>query len=137
MVECKHCGCEKCVKNGMVHGKQRYLCSSCRRTFRSGDERVKYGFAKRIKVLKLYLDGAGIRTIERSERVSAPLILQWIRKAGTLLHERICEAQPPDGAKSIQILELDELYTYCKKNSAKPIYGWLSTESETKWWILR
>jgi len=137
MQECKHCGCEQIVKNGIVQGKQRYLCNGCKRTFREGDQRVKYSGEVRIRTLKWYLDGAGIRAIERNEGVPAPLILQWIRKSGALLKEQISRIQPPDDLKKIQILELDELYTYCKKNSAKPIFGWLSIGSETKWWILK
>ena len=42
MILCKHCGGEECVKNGLIKGKQRYLCRACVKTFRLGDAREKY-----------------------------------------------------------------------------------------------
>ena len=65
MILCKHCGGEECVKNGLIKGKQRYLCRACVKTFRLGDAREKYSLEKRIKVIKLYTEGMGLRSIER------------------------------------------------------------------------
>jgi transposase-like protein len=39
-------------------------------------------------VLKWYLEGAGIRSIERMEEISATLIVYWIRKMGSMLREK-------------------------------------------------
>jgi transposase-like protein len=30
---CKHCGSGSFVRNGMVHGRQRYRCKACGRSF--------------------------------------------------------------------------------------------------------
>ncbi len=38
-MKCKHCKSGNTVKNGFVRGKQRYLCSDCKRTFTVGDKR--------------------------------------------------------------------------------------------------
>lgn len=36
---CKHCRSDKRVKNGYVHGKQRWKCKECCKTYREGDLR--------------------------------------------------------------------------------------------------
>lgn len=41
MVECKRCGSDKIVKNGIVRKKQRYLCKQCGYHFVYGDQREK------------------------------------------------------------------------------------------------
>ena len=66
---CKHCGYDKYVKNGIVGGKQRYECKNCAKTFREGDLREVYTDEKRLRVVKWYLEGAGIMSIERMEGV--------------------------------------------------------------------
>ena len=32
-----------------------------------------------MKVIKSYLEGVGIRSIERLEKVSAPMVIDWVR----------------------------------------------------------
>ena len=80
MENCKYCLSDKLVKNGIVHGKQRFKCKDCGKNSRAGDLREKYSTEVKIKVVKMYLEGMGIRAIERLEGVSNPLIIQWIRK---------------------------------------------------------
>ena len=115
MILCKHCGSDKHVKNVIVHGKQRYKCKDCARTCREGDLREKYTAEQRIRVIKWYLEGAGIMSIERMEGVANPLIIKWIRKFSKILRQRLDETVIPEDVKDIQILELDELFSYCKK----------------------
>ena len=66
----------------------RGYATKSKRTCREGDERVRYTLEKKIRVLKWYLEGAGIRSIERMEEVSATLIVYWIRKMGSMLREK-------------------------------------------------
>ena len=132
MILCKHCGSDKHVNNGIVHGKQRYKCKDCARTYREGDLREKYTAEQRIRVIKWYLEGAGIMSIERMEGVANPLIIKWIRKFSKILRQRLDETVIPEDVKDIQILELDELFSYCKKNLTKSTYGLLLIESEVK-----
>src|ERR1700729_302100 len=116
MVVCKHCGSKNTVKNGFVKGKQRYSCKECSKTFRSGDEREKYSIKQKIKVVKLYTDGVGMRSIERSEGVSVPLLIHWIRNFSKTIKEKISQTIIPNDAKEIEILEADELFTFYQKN---------------------
>lgn len=136
MVICKHCGEVKLVKDGIVKGKQRYLCKDCGKTFRDGDAREKYTIEQKIRVIKLYTDGVGMRSIERAEGVSTPLLIHWIRNFGKMLREKISTTPIPNDAKDIEILEMDELFTYYQKKHKKPMFGLLWTETEIKLLIL-
>ena len=132
MIKCKDCGRGNGVKNGYVEGKQRYKCKDCNKTYRTGDLRERYDSDKKLKVLLMYLEGVGIRTIERLENVPNPLIIKWIRKFSEILRQKLNETKIPDNAKDIQIIELDELFSYCQKKLTKSTYGLLLIESEVK-----
>lgn len=81
-LSCKHCGMKEYNKAGFSKGKQRYKCKSCDKIFSQGDRREKYTIEQKIKAIKLYTEGVGLRTIERIESISTPLLIHWIRKAG-------------------------------------------------------
>ena len=132
MTNCKHCGGDKVVKNGFVHGKQRYKCNICNRTYRDGDNRERYTSEQRLRVIKWYLEGVGIMSIERMEGVSNPLIIKWIRKFSKILRQKLNEVEIPEDAKDIQILELDELFIYCQKKLSNSTYGLMLIGSEIK-----
>jgi len=134
---CKHCKSDNSVKNGFVQGKQRYKCKDCLRTYREGDCREIYTDDQRFKVIKMYLEGVGIRSIERLESIHNSLIIQWIRKFSKILRSNLNEAIIPEDIKEIQILELDELFSYCQKKLTKSTYGLLLIESEIKLLILK
>ena len=127
MGNCKSCGSVERIKNGNAHGKQRYQCKSCGKTYVDGDKRNKYSKNKRLKVIKMYLEGVGIRSIERLEGVSNPLIISWIRKFAKQLQGKLKAIKVPEETKDIQIIELDELFSYCQKKTKK-IYIWLAVD---------
>ena len=83
------------------------------------------------------MDGAGISSIARNEGVSAPLIIKWLRGFSKILRARLNEIQIPEEAKKIQILEVDELFTYCQKKLTKSTFGLLLIESEMRLLILK
>ncbi|WP_339040208.1 hypothetical protein [Candidatus Lariskella endosymbiont of Hedychridium roseum] len=116
MLSCKHCGSIGSTKNGYIKGRQRYKCLECKKSYKSGDMRVKYSLNKKMKVVSMYLEGVGIRSIERLEKVSSSLIIKWIRKFSKLLKQRLNDVTIPEDAKQISIIELDELFSYCQKN---------------------
>ena len=101
----KHCGENRIVKVGYVKNKQRYLCRDCGRTFREGDERERYSLEQKIRVIKLYTDGVGLRSIELAECISTPLLIHWIRNFGKMIREKIFSMPIPDEAEDIEILQ--------------------------------
>ena len=82
--------------------------------------------------MKLYTEGVGLRTIERIEGISTPLLIHWIRKLGRMVKQHLVNPEIPDNAKDIAILEIDELFTFYKKKSKKPMFGLLWTETGIK-----
>lgn len=137
MILCKACGSSKVVKDGLVKNKQRYLCKECARTFRVGDDREKHPLEKKIKVVKLYTEGVGLRSISRIESVSAPLLVHWIRSFAKMIREKLRTTEIPEEAKDIEILEIDELFTYYQKKRNEPMCGLLWTETGIKLLISR
>jgi len=138
MENCKGCGSNKLSKNGKNKlGSQRYKCKECGRVFIEGDARLKHGLEKRLKVINMYLEGIGIRSIERLEGVSNPLIIYWIRHFAQLIRKEMRRRPIPDKPKDIAIVEIDELFTYYKKRPNEHMYGLLLTESETRLLISR
>ena len=136
MICCKYCGNEKLVSNGIVKAKQRYLCRECGKTSRSGDNGEKYGIEQKIKIAKLFTEGRGIRSIERVENIPSSLIIHWIRGFSKMLKAKLCATEVPAELKEIEILEMDELFTYYQKKVKKPMSGLLWTETGIKLLIL-
>jgi len=133
MKNCKGCGSDKLIKNGKSsQGVQRYKCKECGSTYGEGDRRLKHGLEKRLKVIKMYLEGIGIRSIERLEGVSNPLIIYWIRHFAELMRKEIRRRPIPNSLNDIAIVEIDGLFTYYKKRPEEHMYGLLLTETETK-----
>ena len=137
MVKCRYYGSEQLRKNGVVKGKQRYKCKQCKCTIRENDQRYKYSLSKRLKALKGYLEGLGIMAMEKLESVPNPLIIKWIRNYSKILKELIAKATVAETIENVEILEMDELFSYCKKNNTESICGLLLTETETKFLILK
>lgn len=133
MEHCKGCGSKDLVKNGKnKSGAQRYKCKECKSTYIEGDNRLKYGLEKRLRVLKMYLEGVGMRSIERREGVSSPLTIYWIRHFSLLIQKELRQRLRAVNPEDIEILEIDELFTYYKKKQTEPMYGLLLTETKTR-----
>jgi transposase-like protein len=141
-IECKECGSAEYVKNGIVCGSQRYRCKGCGCNFREGDKRQKYTMQDRLKVIKLYLENCGIRTIERVTGIHNSQVSQWIEETASWIKGELAKSQ--NSVKKIEdiaILEMDELCTYIKKDQkmeeSTPSFGLLWTGTQVKLLILR
>ena len=127
---CKHCGSNALVKNGIISGKQRYRCNSCHRNSRLGDAREKFGMDKQLKVIRCYLEGVGIRSIARLEGVSPPLVLKWIKNTAKIIKDKLLAAANNSEKQAIEILEIDELFSYCQKKLPNSSFGLLLIENK-------
>ena len=68
----KGCDSDEIVKNGKTrHDKQRFRCKNCSCNYivyyHEGDGRLKHEVEKHIKVIKMHLKGAGMRSTARLE----------------------------------------------------------------------
>ena len=76
---------EKIRKNGIVLGKQRYLCKDCGRNFRQ--YKPKYNTETVTKIVKAYLNGLGFRAIGRIFDILRMSVFYIIKKLGTKLED--------------------------------------------------
>ena len=67
----------------------------------------------------MYLEGVGIRSIERLEKISSPHIIKWIRRFSHILSQKLNQTSIPENSKDIQIIELDELFSSVDLNCVK------------------
>lgn len=130
MESCKYCYDERLVKNGFVRGKQRWRCQSCFRNQVVGDRRKQYDNAIKRHALAMYLNSSGIRSIGRVLKVSHQSVANWVENAGKIVEQEILNLHMTP--RNISILEMDELYTFIQKNSAKHEFGWLLIGTEMK-----
>ncbi len=121
-MNCPRCTCDKHVKDGIVQGRQRYLCKECQ---------YRYTVAFRGKPLELkkfalllYLEGMGFRNIGRTINVSNVTIMRWIRSFGQEV-ERLRKVE-----SALEVIEIDEMHTYIGSKKTIVGYGLLLTDME-------
>jgi len=146
MLTCKGCKGEEYVKNGFMQGKQRYRCKSCGCNFTEGDGRSAYDVKTKQLVVRMYLNNCGFRRISAILEIPLTTVFEWIKAAGQMVDEMVKERK--DDVDHIEILEMDELYTYIQKNRIQtskaanasasiPEFGLLSIRTEAKMLRLR
>lgn len=64
-MKCAKCSSSKIVKNGRRKERQSYKCNSCGRQFLEFDRPWQYSNDVKQLGLKMYLNGMGLRGIER------------------------------------------------------------------------
>ena len=112
----------------MPKGVQRYYCKDCKREQIKGDRRCNHcNEAKRLAIV-LYLEGNGFRRIARilnqifkHSKISFQIVHHWINTAGSFVEREVLRRKKEllsQDKKSLAVVEMDELYTYIKKNLA-------------------
>ena len=100
---CKHCGSGSFVKNGLAHGRQRYRCKACERSFTATPPRGKPPAMKALAVLLYALGNVSQGMIAKLLGVSHVAVYKWVRAAG--------EAAPaPSATPSSGLVQLDEMW---------------------------
>jgi transposase-like protein len=102
---CKHCGSESFVRNGMAHGRQRYRCKACGRSFTATPPRGKPPAMKALAVLLYALGNVSQGMIAKLLGVSHVAVYKWVRAAG--------EGTPaPSATPSSGIVQIDEMWHF-------------------------
>ncbi len=104
MPYCKNCQSEPCVKNGIIRGKQRYLCKTCGYNFVLGDARTSESIiAKKAMCVIFYsLGKASYNMLAKIFDTWPSLVYRWIKEAGL-------NTQEPHISPTIKEMELMEL----------------------------
>lgn len=131
-ITCKFCKKENFKKDGFVRKMQRYHCNICDRNFVLGDRRGVGKYSKEIKnlVIKMYLNNCGFRRISAIVNIPLATVFSWVKQAGKIVDEIVKDRAYQK--EKIEILEMDELYTYIKKNKTRCEYGLLLIGTDSK-----
>ena len=108
-LRCKRCGSEEHTRNGLMRGKQRYLCKACGLAFTDTPARGKPLALKAAAVL-LYVSGLSMNRTAKLLGVSTPTIQAWLEQFAAAY------AQKPEPEGRAVVIELDEMWHYLKKS---------------------
>lgn len=112
-MKCPKCNSTQILKNGRRRGKQCYQCRNCSRQFVASPTSRSYSKEVKQLCLKMYLNGIGLRGIERVTNIHHTTIMNWVREAGIGLPDAPAEDEIPE------IAEIDELQTFVGKKRNK------------------
>ena len=124
---CKRCGSAKQVKNGLMRGKQRYLCKGCGLNFTDTPARGKPLALKAVAVL-LYVSGLSMNRTAKLLGVAAPTVQAWLEQFAAAY------AQKPEPEGRAVVIELDEMWHYLKKSQNRSGSGKLGIVLQGSWW---
>ncbi len=124
---CKRCASAKQVKNGLMRGKQRYLCKECGLSFTDTPARGKPLALKAAAVL-LYVSGLSMNRTAKLLGVSTPTIQAWLEQFAAAY------AQKPEPEGRAVVIELDEMGHYLKKSQSPSGSGRLGIVLQAGWW---
>lgn len=129
MAICPKCSSEKCVKDGIINGRQRYRCKSC--NFRHTVQHHGKSPDVKRQALELYLEGLGFRSIGRFLRCSHVAVYNWIKSFGEAAEELRSDS-------ALEVVEMDEMHTYISSKKTTAGYGLLlidmEKDSSTAYW---
>ena len=123
----KRCGSAKQVKNGLMRGKQRYLCKDCGLNFTNTPARGKPLALKAAAVL-LYVSGLSMNRTAKLLGVSTPTIQAWLEQFAAAY------AQKPEPEGRAVVIELDEMWHCLKKSPSRSGFGKLGIVLQASWW---
>ena len=124
---CKRCGSAKHVKNGLMRGKQRYLCKTCGLAFTDTPARGKPLALKAAAVL-LYVSGLSMNRTAKLLGVSTPTVQAWLEQFAAV------DAQKPEPEGRAVVIELDEMWHDLKKSPSRSGSGKLGIVLQANWW---
>ena len=133
VTHCPKCKAKSFHKRGFAHTKsgkkQRYYCKKCRCQF-SQSYKGRYSNKIRLQAITLSKMKMSFRQIGEFLGVSREIVRLWVLRAGKAIQEEFKELQ----VKEYDIVEIDELCTYIKKNEKMGedilLYGLLITENQ-------
>ena len=79
----------------------------------------------------MYLENVGLRNIGNILKIPYQTVSKWIKNEAVKLPETIINT------REIEVLKIDEIVTFCKKNAVKSGFGLQLTETGIKLLILR
>ncbi len=130
---CKDCNL-KTIKRGFTSlKKQKFLCKNCKKSYTEGDDKRKKYDEKIIQTaFILFNEGNNYRRIARilskifNQKIYYQTIIKWIQKKVDEMPEKVSKNAT---SSDIEIVEMDELWTFFKKKAITSEFGLLLTET--------
>jgi len=122
-MDCPKCRSSSHVKDGIIRGRQRFRCKSCRYRYtveRKSD--VKTLHIRRL-ALEMYLEGLGFRRIGRILKISYGTVYSWIKQWSVNISF-------PRRDKPVGTVDLDELLAYVASKKEADRHGLLLIDLE-------
>lgn len=88
-------------------GSQRYQCQACQRKYTPEPNEAGYPQAVRDQAVRMYVDGMNFRRIARTLGVNHQSVINWVNA-----HVAGLPDGPPLGDGRLEVVELDELFTF-------------------------
>ena len=129
MFNCPKCTSYNFVKAGFISESQRYKCKKCGYFFTK--KCLGYDIEIKIKAIRMFREGLGFRSIGRLLDVSFQSVANWVRNFGKILKENV------KIESDFNIVEVDEMWRYIKKNSKNCGFGLLLIQSENKFLVFK
>lgn len=116
MRQCPYCqSTERQVRAGRNgSGSQRYKCQVCQRKYTPEPKAIGYPDEVRRQAVQMYVDGMNFRRIARMLGVAHRSVINWVNAHAAQLPE-----QPPVPAQTLEVNELDELFTFVEDKKTK------------------
>jgi transposase-like protein len=112
--------CPYCGSNSSVHkaglngtGSQRMRCRQCSRYFTAVRKPMGYDPSLRAQAVQMHLEGMSFRGVGRALGVNFQSVINWFNAAHDQLPHQVEDVAPT------QTVEIDELFTFVGKKSAK------------------
>ena len=116
-MKCPQCNSTQTAKNGHRRGRQCYKCKQCGRQFLESYRPWAYSDEVKQLCIKMYLNGMGLRGIERVTEIHHTTVMHWIREAGHQLPDA------PESEEIPEVTDLDELQTFVGRKR-NPVWIW-------------
>jgi insertion element IS1 protein InsB len=122
-LSCKNCNGTKYVKNGFVHGNQRYLCKDCGYRF-TDTPGHGYPIDMRYNAAILYICGISITCTAVLLGVAPSTVQSWLDWVAT----EYPPEPPPRG--TVVVIELDEMWHFLNSKNEK-LWIWKAINHDT------
>ena len=85
----------------------------------------KFTYQQKTKAIQMYLNNVSIRKIAKFMGCSASSVIDWIKILGKQISDQLQDNAKEATCQIPDIIEMDQIYTFVKKNSKGQLYGLL------------
>ena len=117
-IKCPKCGSEEIRRAGKPRGKQQYQCKKCERKFIT---ELNYSKEFKQKAIAIFYEGNSGRAVGRIMGINKSTVYNGIKEldekieSSKLEEENKTEETETDEAQAVDIIEMDELFSYIKE----------------------